>query len=155
MRPVRVLRRGQPPTVAGAGGRLSTSPQAGGFVYSDGRCFFLWLSIARLSASSWMRSDILTSVWLQPILGQLCGMRKSSQATSLERLLHALLSQQGFKWRHCTNRETHVLKIRTDERSLIYSRPAHPRRAACSAGGRGDAKAVPPSPPSLSDGGHG
>lgn len=46
-------------------------PAAGASSYSDGRGFFLlWLSIALRSASSWMRSDILMSVWLQPILGQ-------------------------------------------------------------------------------------
>lgn len=56
-----------------------TSLQAGGFSYSDWRCFFLlWFSIALLSASSWRRSDSLTSVWLQPILGQLWRIRKSS-----------------------------------------------------------------------------
>lgn len=106
MRPVHVLGQAQPSTEAEAGGRLSASPRAGGFVYSDGGCFFLWLSIARRSASSWMRSDILTSVWLQPILGQLCGRRESSQAASLARLPHALLPGQGFKRRHCADGDT-------------------------------------------------
>lgn len=50
-----------------AGGRLRAWLRAwlwaGGFSYSECRCLLLlWLSIALLSASSWTRSHIFTSV---------------------------------------------------------------------------------------------